>query len=1029
MFLAKLSIDRPVLVTMAILVFVVFGAMAYMGMPLNLMPDVELPYISIQTIYPGAGPREVETQVTAKLEEAVATVPQIDFVQSYSMENVSIIMVAFEQNKDINIANNEVKDKVDAILRELPDGVDRPAVQKFDFSAFPFMDLVLTGDMDPRELYELADGTLRERLSQIRGVAQVSLTGGAKREILVELSDRVVYQNRISMAQMNQILAAQNLDMPGGNFTQGNQDYSVRLKGEFSSVEEIRDLMIPTSMGTRKLGDLAEVTDGAEKITQRSTYFNAAAGTLNDNIVRISITNSSDGNVVNIAEEVRKALPELESQLPANVSLNIIRDDSDFTRATVADTLMTLWLGILLTGLVLIVFLHDLRSTLIVALSMPISIISTFIFLQAAGFTLNMLTLTGFSTAVGILVTNSVVVIENIFRHKEMGKKRKEAAFKGTSEITVAVLASTLTNIVVFLPIASMSSMIGGFLKEFALTVTFATIFSLISSFTITPMLASLIIPEGKKSSRWGLKFDAVFEKFSNLYQRFMRGVLRSKARSFGILVVSVLILIASLFLVPSLGFELMPAMDQGTVNISVELPEGYNLDETSKVVEVINDRTKEHPEVEHIVSSIGSQGFIDTGSNLASVDVQLVDRKERSRSTKDMVSALILDLADIPNAEIRVSDQNNMGPGGSGISFYIQGQDQDVLEELKFAVMDAIRDVPGLINLDSSSRPGTSEITLYPKRDRLSEIGATVYDLAIALRGSVEGLVENHYRESGNQYDIRLTLADEDINHPDKIMNLSVIIHGQPYQLAQLVEMDFAPGVSRLIHIDRFKTIEISGNAAQGFSTGQINAAITQRLEDLAFPSGYQITWGQEAKMLNETMIDMARTFLIAVLLTYMLLAAILESFAQPLIILATVPLAIIGVILALFLSGVGINMFSMLAVIMLVGIVVNNAILILDYVNVKRKEGMCSHDALLEAGRMKLKPIIMSTLSIVIGMLPMALGIGSAGREFRMSMGIVSIGGLIVSTLLTLIVVPAFYFLSTHNQIKKEICNEQNR
>ena len=625
-------------------------------------------------------------------------------------------------------------------------------------------------------------------------------------------------------------------------------------------------------------------------------------------------------------------------------------------------------------------------------------------------------------------MTNSVVVIENIFRHKEMGKKRKDAALKGTSEITVAVLASALTNIVVFLPIASMSSMIGGFLREFALTVTFATIFSLISSFTITPMLASLIIPEGKHDSRWGLKFDAVFEKFSNLYQRFMIGVLKSKARSLGILMMTVLILIASLFLVPGLGFELMPEMDQGTVSISVELPEGYSLDETSKVVEIINDRVKEHPEVEHIVSSIGSQGFIDTGSNLASVDVQLVDGKDRRRSTKDMVSALILDLEDIPNAEIQVSDQN-IGPGGSGISFYIQGQDQDVLEELKFDVMDAIRDVPGLINLDSGSRPGTSEITLYPKRDRLSEIGATVFDLAIALRGSVEGLVDNYYREGGNQYDIRLTLADEDINHPDKIMNLTVIIRGQPYQLAQLVEMDFAPGVSRLTHMDRFKTIEISGNAAQGFSTGQVNAAITQRLDDLELPSGYQISWGQQAKMLNETMLDMARTFLLAVLLTYMLLAAILESFAQPLIILATVPLAIIGVIIALFFSGVGINMFSMLAVIMLVGIVVNNAILILDYVNIKRKEGMCSHDALLEAGRMKLKPIIMSTLSIVIGMLPMALGIGSAGREFRMSMGIVSIGGLIVSTLLTLIVIPAFYFLSTHNQSKKEICNEQNR
>lgn len=1029
MFLAKLSIDRPVMVTMVILVFVVFGALAYFGMPLNLMPDVELPFISIQTIYPGAGPREVETLVTNKLEEAAATVPQIDFIQSYSMENVSIIMVAFELDKDINVASAEMKDKVEAILRDMPDGIERPTVQKFNFSSFPFMDLVLTGDMDDRELYELADGKLRERLSQIKGVAQVNVSGGAEREIDIRLSDRVVFQNNISMPQLAQIMAAQNLDMPAGNFSQGSQDYSVRLKGEFGSVEDIANLDIPTQFGSMKLGNLAEVNDASKKITQRAIYFNAATQTTEDKVVRISITKSADGNVVNIAKDVRSALPELKKTLPATAQLNIIRDDSDFTKATVADTLMTLWLGILLTGVILFVFLHDLRSTLIVALSMPISIISTFIFLQAAGFTLNLLTLTGFSTAVGILVTNSVVVIENIFRHKDMGLKRKDAAYKGTAEITVAVLASTLTNIVVFLPIASMTSMVGGFLKEFALTVTFATVFSLISSFTITPMLASLIIPEGKHDSRFGLKFDAMFERFSNGYQKFMAIILRSKRSSFGIVIISILLLAGSLFMVPSLGFELMPPMNQGNVSVMVELPAGYNLEETAKVVQIINDRAQKYPEVEHIISTIGSSGMINTGTNLASADIRLSEGKGRKRGTLEMVNLLIQEFSDIPNAQITVSEQSNMGMGGSGVSFYLQGQDQEILEELKFGVMEEISDIPGLINVDSSSRPGTSEITLTPKRERMAEIGATVYDLALALRSSVEGIVSTSYREAGNQYDIRLSLAETDIDHPDKIMNLSVVIMGQSYLLSQLVDMEFAPGVSQLTHIDRFKSIEITGNAAKGYSTGNINAAITEKLDKLALPSGYQIAWGQNAKMLNETVADMAKTFLLAVLLTYMLLAAILESFTQPLIILATVPLAIIGVILALYITGVGINLFSMLAVIMLVGIVVNNAILILDYVNVKRKEGMCSHDALLEAGKLKLKPIIMSTLSIVIGMLPMALGIGSAGREFRMSMGIASIGGLIVSTLLTLIVIPAFYYLSTRSQIKKETCNEQNR
>ncbi|MDD3562273.1 MAG: efflux RND transporter permease subunit, partial [Candidatus Cloacimonetes bacterium] len=405
MFLAKLSIERPVLVTMAVLVFVVFGALAYVGMPLNLMPDVELPYVSIMTVYPGAGPREVETQVTSKLEEAAATVPQIDNMTSFSIENVSIIMIAFDQGKDVHVASSEVKDKIDSILRELPDGVERPSVQKFDFSAFPFMDLVLSGEMDSRALYELGDGKIKERLSQIEGVAQVSLSGGAKREIGIELSDRVIFENNISLMQLNQILAAQNLDMPAGSFSHGTQDYSVRLKGEFASVEDIANLEIPTQFGAKKLGNLAKVTDKEERITSKATYFNVGEQVSDDNIIRLSITKSSDGNVTNIAKKIREELPEMRSELPAGTKLNIIRDDSEFTLSTVKDTLNTIWLGILLTGLVLFIFLHDFRSTLIVALSMPISIISTFIFLKAAGFTLNLLTLTGFSTAVGILVT------------------------------------------------------------------------------------------------------------------------------------------------------------------------------------------------------------------------------------------------------------------------------------------------------------------------------------------------------------------------------------------------------------------------------------------------------------------------------------------------------------------------------------------------------------------------------------------------------------------------------------------------
>jgi HAE1 family hydrophobic/amphiphilic exporter-1 len=1015
MFLAKLSIQRPVMVTMAILVFVVFGILAYTSLPLNLMPDVKLPYVSIQTVYPGAGPNEVETQITKKVEDAVATVSQIDFIQSYSLENVSIVVIAFELGKNVDIANQEVKDKVDAIIRELPGDADPPTVQKFDFGSFPFMDVVLSGNMDGKALYELADTKLKDRFSQIEGVAQVSMTGGNKRQISVKLSDRVIYENKISLAQLTQILAAHNLDMPAGNFQRGSQEYSVRLKGEFSSLDEIAEADIPTASGVKKLRQIAEIEDSFEEVRTRATYFNVPKQQLDENIVRISITKSSDGNVVNIAKQVREQLPEIETEMPEGVELQIIRDDSEFIRSTVSDTLSNIWMGILLTGLILFLFLHDLRSTIIVALSMPISIISTFVFLNLAGFSFNMLTLMGLSTAVGILVTNSVVVIENIFRHKDMGNTRREAADKGTAEIAVAVLASTLTNIVVFLPIASMSSMVGQFFKEFALTVTFATIFSLITSFTITPMLASLIIPEGKHDSRFGLRFDRAFAKFAGVYQRFLSSVLRSKKRSFGILLVTGLLLIGSFSLIPIVGVELFPNMDQGDLTIYAELPQGYNLDQTGKVLTEIQNRVVKHKEITHMVTNLGSISFIESGTNLAAAEIKLVDKKLRDKSSLDVANLLTRELADIPNTRIKVSAVSNVGGGDAAIEFFLQGQDAGRLEEVKTEVINRIKDIPGLVNLDTNTRSGRPELTLTPRRDRMAEIGATVYDLALALRASVEGMVSTQYRESGNQYDIKLSLVDEAVDSPDKIMNLPIVIWGQSYLLSQLADVEFTSGPSQIIHFNRYKSVQFTADVAQGANQGDVISGINRNLKDMKLPTGYKIVWSGASQMLADTMVDMLRTFILAVLLTYMLLAAILESFAQPLLIMATVPLALIGVIISLLLFGMPLNIISMMAVIMLVGIVVNNAILILDYVNVRRRDGLSSHDALLEAGEHKLKPIVMSTLSIIIGMLPMALGVGTSGREIRQSMGIVSIGGLIVSSFLTLVIIPAFYYLTT--------------
>jgi len=1025
MFLTDLSINRPVLVTMAIMVFIVFGVLAYFSLPINLMPDLKLPYVVVQTVYSGAGPREIESQVTEPIEEAVATVSQIDFIQSYSMENVSLVMVAFKLGKNIDVANQEVKDKVDAVIRNLPDGTDRPIVMKMDITAFPIMDLVLSGNISPKDLYELADGEVKDRLSQIPGVARVSLIGGAKRQIDVRLTDKVVFENKISLSQLSGILAAGNLDMPAGNFSQGTQEYSVRLKGEYQYVEKIKNTDIPTPFGVKKLSQIARVEDATEEVRSKAIYFNVPENLKDDNIVRLSITNASDGNVVAIAEEITKQIPALNKELPEGVKLEIMRDDSVFTKDTINSTLQNILLGILFTGLILFLFLHDLRSTLIVAISMPYCIISTFVFMQIFGYSFNIMTMMGLSTSIGILVSNSVVVLENIFRHKDMGNTRKQASQIGTNEIGTAVLASTLTNIVVFLPIATMTSMVGRFFKEFAVTVTVATVFSLLTAFTITPMLASKIIPKEKRVSKWGKTFDNVFDKFGNIYAKFLSYTLRSKKTSISILLFTLMALLIAIGLTFFVGMEMIPTVDQRNLTISVEMPQGTNLEETAKTMDLIQNRVAKHKEIVHILTNLGSGGFIDTGTNLASSDIKLVDRKERKYSANQLADILTKELADIPNAKIKVAGSTMVmgGGGNSAVQFMLEGQDNARLEQIKNEVVKSIENIPGLINLDTSSRYGRYELTLYPKRDKLAAAGATVYDLALALRANVEGLVSTQYRESGNQYDIKISLEDEVVDSPDKIKNLSVVVMGRSYLVSQLADVEFATGVNRLTHYDRYKTIMVTGDIASGYHLSDITSQIEERMNKINFPTGYRFEWGGQAKMMNETIVDMVRTFILAVILTYMLLAAILESFAQPILILATVPLALIGVILSLLITGNTLNIVSMMAIIMLVGIVVNNAILIMDYVNIKRREGYSVHDALMEAGKMKLKPIVMSTLAIIVGMLPMAIGIGSTGAEMTRPMGIVSIGGLIVSTFLTLIIIPAFYFLTTKNiHAKKE-------
>lgn len=1025
MFLAKLSIDRPIMVTMGILVFLIFGFLGYRSMNVNNMPEVDIPFVTISTIYPGAGPKEIETQISKKIEDEVATVSEIKRLESYSLDGVSIVMIEFNIGKDIDVANQEVKDKVDAILNELPDDAELPLIQKVDLQAFPIIDLVFTGNLSKTELYDYADTRLKDLFAQIAGVGQVNLIGGQEREIQVKFDNRTVYENMISLPQLLQILAAQNIDLPGGYFQINDQEYTVRMEGKFESLEEIEELEIPTAFGNKKIRQLGEVVDGGKKIRQRAVFFNNNDKLRDENVVRISLIKSSEGNAVQIAEEIYKKLPEIRETLPAGTSLKVINDDSQFTKSAIDDTLSNIILGILFTSLVLFFFLSDIRSTFIVALSMPTSILSSFLLMQSAGLSINMVSLMGLSVTVGVLVANSVVVLENIFRHKTMGKSKKDSAYEGTKEVTVAVVASTLTNIVVFLPLASLSSLVGEFLSELALAATFSTIFSLIISFTLTPMLASIILPQ-KVSTGWiTTKIKKFEDMWANLYGSSLKWLLKSSWKNISVVIISFAAFIFVLVTFASkLGFEFMPVQDNGKISIQVELPEGYNLEETENVTSKIEKIVSKYDDVIHMITNIGKTSDLDIGTNLAIMEIHLVDSDKRETSVQEYVPMLIKETSEIPNAKIKIAVMEGEGGPGAPIEFFLLGQDLETLEKFTNEIMEKAKEIPGLTNFDNSSSAGKPEIQIVPKREKIAELGLSVQEIAITMRAAIEGMVASQYQEKGNEYDLTVTLNRSSTDSPEKVANMPIVTQAGVFRLSQLADVEFTSGFNKILRRDKYTAVKFTGNNAPNVPTGDIMNQIDEIVADLDLPAGYEVSWSGNSEMQQQMVADLGFAFMLAIILTYMLLAAILESFWQPILILVTLPLALIGVFLIMYFTNTTFSMTSMMGVIMLIGIVVNNAILLLDYTNqLMREKHMKSDEALIIAGPTRLKAITMATVAIILGMLPMALGIGDAGAEMRQPLGIVSIGGLVASTFLTLFTVPAAFVLVNNffNSIKR--------
>ncbi len=1014
MFLSKIATRRPVLTLTIVFVFVFFGASAYLSLNLNTYPEVKVPYVSISTIFPGAGAKEVENLVTKKIEDEISTISGIERIESYSLPNFSIILIEFKLDKDINLATIEVKDKVDKLINLLPTDAKKPTVEKIDMQAFPIVDLVVSGNYSPVELYEIADKKIRPRLSQISGVATVEILGGQEREIQIQFENRVVFENAVSLPQFIQLLKANNLEIPAGTFDYNGQEYSVRVKGDYKNLEELKNLRIPTFFGPKKLDQLARVVDTGKTITKKATYFDVKSGEKRKNILRLSVIKATDANAVKVSDEIRKVLPEISQELEG-VSIELFRDEANFVRGTFYDTMSNIYLGVVFTGLILFVFLFNWRTTLIVFITMPVSIVSTFLFFKVFGLSLNVLSLMGISVSIGVLVANSVVVLENIIRFKSFGYNSVDASYFGTNEVVVAVLASTLTNIIVFVPIANMYSIVGFFLRDLALAATFATLFSLLFSLTLTPLLSSKLLRVEEKDNYFTRLYHKIDSYFKETYRVLLAMVLKNKTiSSLSIAFVFALFILLTITLLPKIGYEFVPMLDNSLVIVDIELPEGSSLQTTAEKVEEIEKKLEKFSEVEEIVTKIGMKNQLSVGSNIARIEVKLVEPSERTKSTSEFIPIILEELSSIPNIKLIVQQQQIIEQMGEPVQFYLRGQDLDTLAKYRELIIEEIKDIPGLINLDDSYRSGKQEIIIVPKREILAEIGLSITELAYTVRSSIVGIESTKYRESGEEFDITLKLEPNEVNTLEKVSNLTVVTPTGIYRLNQLADIQINPAVTKLMRNGKYEAIKFTASNAPQVPLGNITSEIERRVNKINFPKGYSFVWGGTVKYMNEMIRDMLMAFIIATILTYLLLSAILESFVQPIYIMITLPLGLIGVFLFMYAFGVSFNISSLMGVILLIGLVVNNAILILDFTNqLVREKKYDVKSALLEASVTKLKPQIMSTLSLILGMLPMALGLGEFGREVREPLGIVSIGGLLVSTLLTLFIIPAFYYV----------------
>ncbi|QUH25059.1 efflux RND transporter permease subunit [Serpentinicella alkaliphila] len=1014
MRLSEISVRRPVTTFMFMLIAILLGVVSITRLPVDLYPEIEVPVAIVSVDYSGAAPEEIESLITIPLEQTLSTVGNLKDIFSYSREGNSLVVVQLEYGTNMDMASLEIREKVDLIKGFLPDGSSSPMVLKIDPNAFPIMQISVSGNMDFAQMQQTVENELSSRLERIDGVASVSSFGGIEQEVKIGLNQSRLKGYGLTLSQVQGLIRGENLNLPGGRVNKGDQELLVRVFGEFRSLEDFKNMPISTPTGeVLRLQDIAEVSLGYKE-GKTISRLNGS-----DNIT-LSVTKQSVANTVRVAQRVNAEITKLQNEYP-DLNIIVALDLAEFINDSIRNVTLNAIMGSLLAILVLFLFLRNLRSTIIVGIAIPVSIIATFALMFFGNITINLISLGGLALGIGMLVDNAIVVLENIYRHREEGKSRIESAILGAKEVSMAVTASTATTIAVFLPIVFVEGFTSIIFKQLAFAVTFSLLASLVMALTVVPMLSSKILRIEKDlniKKRRG-PITRLLDLFTKLIEFLIKGytnILKKAIKHRAItVIIAIAIFVSSLVLVGMVGGEFFPAMDEGTFRVSIDAPFGTSLAKLDGVVKEIETIISEVPELDRVLTQIGAgEEFSRTNDNRATVTGTLVSQKDRVRSTKEIVEELRDKTVHITGVDISIQETSsmNMSGGGYPIEIEVRGDDIEVLRHISNDFLEIFKQVPGTADLSTDTEDGEPEARVVINREVAIYYGITAYDINNSLKASLDGVKATTIKLSGKEVDVRIQM-DQTVKEsiPNMLQILIPTRMGGSVPLGQIATIEYGNSPSQIYRENQVRTLTIFSRL-EGRDLRSVTNDMQKAVEEYNLPPGYSYSFGGEQQEMAEAFGGLGLALILSVLLVYMILASQFESLIHPFTIMFSVPFAFTGAFLSLFITQKALSVPAFIGMIMLAGIVVNNAIVLVDYINQLRKAGMNREEAVVDAVAVRFRPISMTTLTTVLALFPLALGLGE-GAETQAPLAVVVIGGLTFSTLLTMVLIPILYTL----------------